>query len=64
MAHQQIFTGKCEDILRHSDELSGSDVRVRVLETADEPAVGIARPRNLAELLGDYIGAVAEKGEH
>ncbi len=63
MAQQHSFTGKWEDILKHSDELAGREVQITVLEGGDIPESAVAGPRNLAELLGEYIGAVEGKGK-
>lgn len=63
--NRQVIEGTWEEIAQHADSLAGHHVRVEVLEpeTAVPPADGLPAPRNLADLLGDYVGAVKGTGE-
>jgi hypothetical protein len=65
----KVFEGTWEEIARQADSLAGHRLRVEILEpeTGNAPPNGEspapAAPRNLAELLGDYVGSVKGTGE-
>lgn len=61
---RRIIEGTWEEIAAHADALAGHRLRVEVIdsEPAAAPTNGHA-PRNLAELLGDYIGAAQGTGD-
>lgn len=65
-AARQVIEGTWEEIASQAGTLAGRKLRVEVLEPQAEiaPPIGqTAAPRNLAELLGDCVGAVKGTGE-
>lgn len=63
---RRVFEGTWEEIARQAGTLAGRKLRVEVLEPEAEtapPNGQPAAPRTLAELLGDYVGAVRGTGE-
>jgi hypothetical protein len=63
---RQVIEGTWEEIAQYAESLAGQRLRVEVLEPeAAAPPVNGPRPapHNLAERLGDYVGAVKGTGE-
>ena len=62
-ASRQIIEGTWEEISQHADTLAGHRLRVEILEREPAAVPANGAPQNLAELLGDYIGAARGAGE-
>jgi hypothetical protein len=66
----QIFEATWEELTQQADRLAGKRLRVEVLDNGhpapnfgEHPLESAQGPRNLAEFLGDYVGAVQGTGE-
>ncbi len=61
MAHAQTIEGTWEELALRADEFRGKTLRLTVVSEEVPPALPAA-PQNLAEFLGDFIGAVEGSG--